>query len=54
MDADGVQNFEDNCPAVANPTQTNVDSDGLGDACDDDFSEKLIWGDGFWGSGSWH
>jgi hypothetical protein len=24
----------DNCPAVANPTQTNADGDALGDACD--------------------
>src|SRR5262249_42205732 len=30
------------CPAVSNPTQHDLDRDGLGDACDDD-----IDGDGF-------
>jgi Bacterial Ig domain/Beta-propeller repeat/Thrombospondin type 3 repeat len=33
-DGDGVSNAIDNCPAVANPTQSDVDGDGLGDACD--------------------
>ncbi|MBI5510541.1 MAG: thrombospondin type 3 repeat-containing protein [Deltaproteobacteria bacterium] len=37
-DGDGVQNFEDNCPGVSNPTldsrgkQIDTDMDGLGDA----------------------
>ena len=45
-DSDGVPDATDNCPAAANPTQTNTDSgntagnrpgtDTLGDACDDD------------------
>ncbi len=29
-------NCDDNCPALANEDQTDVDSDGLGDDCDDD------------------
>ena len=35
-DGDGVPNSLDNCPTVANPAQTDTDSDGLGDACDPD------------------
>ena len=35
-DEDGVDDELDNCPSVANPDQTDTDSDGAGDACDDD------------------
>jgi len=31
-DGDGIPNPSDNCPAVANPSQADCDSDGLGDA----------------------
>lgn len=31
---DGVEDGVDNCPADVNPDQADVDSDGLGDACD--------------------
>ena len=34
MDDDGVINDEDNCMEEYNPEQIDVDSDGLGDACD--------------------
>ena len=33
-DGDGVYFYDDNCPFVPNPLQTNSDSDNLGDACD--------------------
>lgn len=34
VDADGVPDASDNCPAASNPNQADGDDDGVGDACD--------------------
>lgn len=36
VDADGVYDGVDNCPAVANSNQSDLDQDGAGDVCDND------------------
>lgn len=33
-DGDNVENLQDNCALVFNPSQADVDNDGFGDACD--------------------
>ena len=34
--ADGIDASLDNCPLIANPSQSDVDADGVGDSCDPD------------------
>jgi hypothetical protein len=34
LDVDGVNDFVDNCPGLANPDQADTDSDSVGDVCD--------------------
>jgi hypothetical protein len=33
-DGDGFYDYEDNCPGIFNPVQTDTDSDGVGDLCE--------------------
>src|SRR2546430_15787490 len=32
-DKDGIPDFQDNCPGVPNPTQVDIDHNGVGDDC---------------------
>ncbi len=41
-DQDGVIDTIDNCPSISNPSQEDLDNDGIGDLCDDDIDNDGI------------
>ncbi len=41
-DSDGVPDADDNCPGVPNPFQSDCNNNGVGDACDSDYTPPLF------------
>jgi len=42
-DGDAAGLVNDNCPSTANPLQSDLDSDGLGDSCDPDIDGDVVY-----------
>lgn len=42
QDHDGIPDFRDNCPTVANPDQADGDHNGKGDVCDPEYQAWLL------------
>jgi hypothetical protein len=41
-DSDGIPDSADNCPALANPNQSDLDNDGKGDVCDSKYIAQIL------------
>lgn len=41
-DLDLILDGADNCPSVSNPRQSDIDSNGIGDACDPQYRAQVI------------
>ncbi|HVP11330.1 MAG TPA: choice-of-anchor tandem repeat NxxGxxAF-containing protein [Phycisphaerae bacterium] len=50
-DGDGINDYVDNCPDIANPDQLDTDGDGRGDVCDGCPNDPLKFAPGICGCG---